>query len=348
VILLDQGIAYIPIRTFLEMDPEYISTPIESKASDVLRICGFGWVRVVAAQIVTAAAGVILVLRVHALYPRNVLVTIGLILVYLAQNAVAIVSLVKDTYVPSMKFFTADDEITLARRSSCPSMDSFTIFGFIPVGSSYGLIAEGSLGGASSGLLALFCSAISFDFIIFVLTGIRAYRSYKDSISSTHIFGVIFRDGNIYFISLFLTNTLFAILISMNSDSRIFVGTSSVQLSAVLIAVLTSSLFMNLREAAHHTRMGSEKPLELTSLGAWDAASRYMSTDDKHLTHTATSITRGRIMMESTFDHIMGYCDFAVELSGWGEDDGEDSSTEFPQSRPISIEDADSHRTIYP
>jgi len=48
--------------------------------------------------------------------------------------------------------------------------------------------------------------------------------------------------------------------------------------------------------------------------------------------------------MESPFDHIMGYRDFAAELSGWGEDDSEDSSTEFlkvdlfPLKMPSHIE----------
>ncbi|KIJ32186.1 hypothetical protein M422DRAFT_266119 [Sphaerobolus stellatus SS14] len=113
----------------------------------------------------------------------------------------------------------------------------------------------------SKSLAPVFIAAIVFDIMIFCLTfwkGLQT-RLHKTTIP---LLQVILRDGNFYFIAIFIVNFITLIVILVDPFS-LYLGTSNVQISAVITGVLVTRLFFNFKHVALRSR---NNPLSLNAM----------------------------------------------------------------------------------
>ncbi|KIJ53587.1 hypothetical protein M422DRAFT_775643 [Sphaerobolus stellatus SS14] len=110
------------------------------------------------------------------------------------------------------------------------------------------------------------------------------------------------------------------------------VGTINVQVSAAVTAVLVSSLFLNLREAAYRTRMVYDSPSEITrSVGTWAVGTR----PTLHQTQGASQNENEEITTDNRY--IGGFQELAVSLPDWDEEDYDSDSEEMDSSSMTRI-----------
>ncbi|KIJ34355.1 hypothetical protein M422DRAFT_263669 [Sphaerobolus stellatus SS14] len=193
-----------------------------------LDFCGFWWPRLIAGPVISVCTGLILILRVQALYARANWVLGILIPAYLCQLAIIGWSMWKDVTRPAFDLIS-----TLC-------------------------IFDTEIDTGSSSLIPVFIAAIVFDIMIFCLTFWKGRRTrlHKTTIPLVQ---VILRDGNLYFLAIFIVNLITLIAILMDPFS-LYLGTSNVQMSAVITSILVTRLFFNLKHVALKSR---NNPLSL-------------------------------------------------------------------------------------
>ncbi|KIJ23064.1 hypothetical protein M422DRAFT_276433 [Sphaerobolus stellatus SS14] len=276
--------------------------------------CGFSFFRLFLGPVVTATSTVILILRVNAIYNKVKWIMLFMIVMYLGQMAATMFSIYQD----SQEFFIDGDGRPASLSNACPPIDELD-------------------GTNPNTLLPLVLSAISFDIVIFSLTIIKGIRA-KAKGTSTTLLKVLVQGGNIYFMALFSVNSLNALLILLTMDSYLdhgredsrlwigsFVGNINVQFTAAITSVIVSYLFLDLREAACRSRRSYSSPSAITATARqwfqvqqckteWDSSS---CTDIP-----AENNTKGKQFFgQKTFQDIMGYEDFAVDLQHFDDED---------------------------
>ncbi|KIJ26557.1 hypothetical protein M422DRAFT_272380 [Sphaerobolus stellatus SS14] len=234
------GFRYFPILAFIADQIRFYAPyngqdGIEISPGIVITIngiCGLWWPRLIAGPVISVCTGLILILRVQALYARANWVLGILIPAYLCQLAIIGWSMWKDVTRPAIKL---DGNL----------ISTLCIF-----------VTE--IGTGSSSLAPVFIAAIVFDIMIFCLTFWKGRRTrlHKTIIP---LLQVILRDGNLYFLAIFIVNliTLLAILVVPFSP---YLGISNVQMSAIVTGILVTRLFFNLKHVALKSR---NNPLSL-------------------------------------------------------------------------------------
>ncbi|KIJ34339.1 hypothetical protein M422DRAFT_263650 [Sphaerobolus stellatus SS14] len=197
-----------------------------------LDFCGFWWPRLIAGPVISVCTGLILILRVQALYARANWVLGILILAYLCQLAILGWSTWKDVTRPAI---TLDGD----------SISTLCIF-------------DTEINTGSKSLIPVFIAAIVFDIMIFCLTFWKGRRTRLHK-TTFPLVQVILRDGNLYFLAIFIVNLITLIVILVDPFSP-YLGTSNVQMSAIITGILVTRLFFNLKHVALKSR---NNPLSL-------------------------------------------------------------------------------------
>ncbi|KIJ54860.1 hypothetical protein M422DRAFT_775081 [Sphaerobolus stellatus SS14] len=218
VFLIDQGSQYLDASGFFPSGP-----PVS--------VCRLWWPRLIMGPIVTFTTGIILIMRVYAVYRRNQRVLCVTGSVFIGQVGVNIWSIWKESQVA------------------------------IP-GQGFGCISWTEAAFPRSSLLPIFISAMIFNLAMFMFTMNKQFSLGREGLRPPLMLTVV-RDGNLYFIALFLVNsvTVLLIIISLafpnygpsprHGSEASYVGTINVQFAAAVTSVLVSNLFLNLREVAY-------------------------------------------------------------------------------------------------
>lgn len=176
------------------------------------------WLPVTNAPIVSASTGVILILRVYAIYNRARWVLILLSAIFLGEIAVMLWS------VP---------------------------------GGSPAVLPPGWVGclpskkpGTGNRLSAMFMAALVFDSSVFLLTLSRSiYLRFKNS--TVGLIQLIVRDGIIYFFIIFIVNLLNVFLLTLAPDD---IGAINTPFASLITSTMVSRLMFNLRSASRSTQ----------------------------------------------------------------------------------------------
>jgi len=113
----------------------------------------------------------------------------------------------------------------------------------------------------SGALVPIFIAAILFDATIFGFTLSKGLSLRRNGFSFP-LLHLIIRDGNLYFVAIFLLNFITLVFILADPFNPML-GTINLQISAVVTAILVSRLFLNLKEAAYVSR---RNPVSLVNL----------------------------------------------------------------------------------
>ncbi|KAF8066750.1 hypothetical protein FPV67DRAFT_1206050 [Lyophyllum atratum] len=203
-----------PIVSLLNIVAEHDPTWIGPRCSRWI------WLPVAIGPIVSAATGVILILRVHAIYAKAKWVLYVTIPIYLGQLAVMGWSIPSGVPAPLPP-------------------------GFV------GCVPSEKLG-TGNRLSGIYIAALAFDATIFFLTFGRAiYMRIVDT--SLPLLDLIVRDGTAYFAVLFVVNLTNVILLSVAPPD---LSAINAPFATLITALLVSRLVMNLREAGERMSMG--------------------------------------------------------------------------------------------
>lgn len=248
------------------------------------------WLPVAMGPIISAATGVILILRVYAIYRSSKWILILTVPVYLAELAVMGWS------------------IPAGSPASLPP-------GFI------GCVPS-EKPGTGRRLSALYAAALAFDATIFLLTFARAIymRFTKSTIPLAQL---IIRDGTLYFLVIFIVNLVNVCLLTLAPAD---LSAINAPFASMITAVLVARLMINLREAGKQTVVNSQRVSTSTKvLSTWRPAVR-SGTDETDTTSDGVVSFRpyGDHLGIGTmsFKEMIGFEEFNVALGGDGEDDG--------------------------
>lgn len=204
-----------PVVSILNLVAEHDPTWIGHRCSRWI------WLPVAIGPIVSAATGVILILRVHAIYARAKWVLYVTIPVYLGQLSVMGWSIPSGVPAPLPPGF----------------------IGCVP----------SEKPGTGNRLSGIYIAALVFDATIFVLTLGRAiYMRIRDS--SIPLLNLIVRDGTAYFTVIFVVNLTNVILLSTAPPD---LSAINAPFATLITALLVSRLMINLRKAGERMYMGS-------------------------------------------------------------------------------------------
>ncbi|KIJ29990.1 hypothetical protein M422DRAFT_268555 [Sphaerobolus stellatus SS14] len=272
--------------------------------------CGLPTIRLALVPVITATSGVILILRVNAIYSKEKWVKWLVKVVYVGQIGAAIFSIYEDN--------SNND----AFADLCQPLDELVL-------------------NNPTSLLPLFLSSISFDLVIFYLTLRKGLEARAKGTGST-LLKVLVRGGNLYFMSLLLVNFINVLVIALTVKSfgdqglddyfpwiGDYIGNINVQLTSVITSVIVSHLFLDLREAAYHSQKSYNNPSAITAtVGEWF---NFNQSESGQSDPSGSNIQPGcrtrenRFIGQRTLQDLMGYDDFAVDLQYF--DDGDYSST---------------------
>ncbi|KAI0080432.1 hypothetical protein K474DRAFT_1769425 [Panus rudis PR-1116 ss-1] len=172
------------------------------------------WLPVAMGPIINATAGIILILRVHAIYGRSKWVLAIMIPVYCAQLAVQGWSIPAGVPAPLPPGFV----------------------GCVP----------SSKEGTGKRLSSLYIAALVFDATIFILTLARAiFLRLKQN--NVPLMTLIVRDGTLYFLVLFFVNLVNVFLLSLAPAD---LSAINAPFASMITCVLVARLVFNLRAAA--------------------------------------------------------------------------------------------------
>ncbi|KIJ24433.1 hypothetical protein M422DRAFT_274783 [Sphaerobolus stellatus SS14] len=203
---------------------------------------------------------------------------------------------------------TSTQEVVIAGTDLCPPLQEFLVT-------------------SPKNLLPLFLSAISFDIVLFSLTLKKGLHVWANK-NSTILLQVLVEGGILYFIALFLINFVNVVLLasataewpfdalntgvigSNFSWTGDYVGNINVQ--------LTSVLFLDLRQAAHHSRQSYNNPSAVSwSVGQWIHCDSSKTTDA--IISPENNVGGKQFIGQWTLRALMGNEDFGVELGNFFE-----------------------------
>ncbi|KIJ43244.1 hypothetical protein M422DRAFT_253450 [Sphaerobolus stellatus SS14] len=186
--------------------------------------CRILFFRLSLGPVITVVSGVILMLRVKAIYEKDRRVIWFLLVIYLCQIMTTIWALFDDSPEHGVGL--------ILLRETCPTVDELT-------------------DNNPRGVLPLFATTVAFDFVIFILTLRKGLQERARGVRST-LLQVVVQGGNIYFITLLLVNLSNAILavLAMKDFSLVssykfpwigaFMGNMNIQLAAAITSIIVS------------------------------------------------------------------------------------------------------------
>ncbi|KIJ33827.1 hypothetical protein M422DRAFT_264117 [Sphaerobolus stellatus SS14] len=293
----------VPNSTIEILSPGPLDTPfppslyIFSSAN-----CKLPSIRLALAPVITVTARVILTLRVNAIYSQEKWVKWLVGVVYMGQIGATIFLI---SFGGLLKSAISD---------SCKPIYELDI--------------------NPNSLLAILLSSIIFDLLIFYLTSRKGLEARAKGTGSS-LLKVLVRGGNLYFMSLFLVNFINVILTTLTRKTfenglgvdsfpwiGDYIGNITLQLTSIITTVITSHLFLDLREAAYRSRESSDNPLTVrATVGKWFNFNQSESELSDLSTQPGCGTRDNRFIGQRTLQGMMGHEDFSVDLHHF--DDGD-------------------------
>ncbi|THH10062.1 hypothetical protein EW146_g8487 [Bondarzewia mesenterica] len=228
---------YVPpvvsiVNFFADHDPRFVGSVCKN----------WIWLPVTNAPIVSASTGVILVLRVYAIYNRATWVLIFLTVMFLGEIGVMLWS------VPG----------------GSPAILPPGWVGCIP----------SKKPGTGDRLSVMFIAALVFDSSIFILTlGRSIYLRLRNS--TIGLVQLIVRDGIIYFFVIFIVNALNVFLLTLAPDD---LGAINTPFASLIASTMVARLMFNLRAASrknqHISGMATIRTTQISDVGEWQVQRR--------------------------------------------------------------------------
>ncbi|KIJ33815.1 hypothetical protein M422DRAFT_264105 [Sphaerobolus stellatus SS14] len=102
-----------------------------------------------------------------------------------------------------------------------------------------------------------------------------------------------------------------------------YIGNINVQITSVITSVIVSHLFLDLREAAYHSRQSYNNPSAMTAtIGEWFNFNESGQSDPSGANiHPVCHTREHRFIGQKTLQGIMGYEDFAADLQHFDDTD---------------------------
>ncbi|KAM6504030.1 hypothetical protein JOM56_000973 [Amanita muscaria] len=174
------------------------------------------WLPVSTGTIINAATGVILIMRVHAIYCRARWILYVTVPVYLAELGVMMWSI----------------------PSGIPATNLPPGFvGCFPIPKP----------GTGLRLTSIYIAALGFDTVVFSLTFMRAFYRRFTKEKSVTLLRIIVRDGTLYYTVIFVVNLINVFLLALAPPD---ISAINAPFASMITTVLVSRLVLNLREAA--------------------------------------------------------------------------------------------------